>query len=119
MNSTVETQKNGIDLIAAERQRQLSAEGYTPEHDDKHIGGALARAAAVYAIPYSTRVCNRYLFELLWPWEQRWYKPSGASNRIRELEKAGALIAAEIDRLLRLQISQASAADSVIKETKS
>jgi hypothetical protein len=31
-----------------------------------------------------------------------WYKPS-PENRIRELEKAGALIAAEIDRLLRLE----------------
>jgi hypothetical protein len=31
-----------------------------------------------------------------------WYKPS-KDDRIRELEKAGALVAAEIDRLLRLE----------------
>jgi hypothetical protein len=36
----------------------------------------------------------------VWPWEQPdWWKPS--DNPIRNLEKAGALIAAEIDRLIR------------------
>jgi hypothetical protein len=38
----------------------------------------------------------------LWPWADTWYSPS-PDNRIHELEKAGALIAAEIDRLLRLE----------------
>lgn len=35
-----------------------------------------------------------------WPytWAEKWWKPS-PGDRIRELEKAGALIAAEIDRL--------------------
>lgn len=103
--------KDGISRIAAERQRQLSVEGWTPEHDDKHGGGALARAAAQYAIPYGLRAGKR-VFEWLWPWDSRWYKPS-AGNRIRELEKAGALIAAEIDRLLRLEAGRASKADSV------
>jgi hypothetical protein len=32
---------SGIDLIAAERQRQIDAEGWTPEHDDEHAGGVL------------------------------------------------------------------------------
>jgi hypothetical protein len=31
-----------------------------------------------------------------WPWDSKWWKPG---ERIRELEKAGALIAAEIARL--------------------
>jgi hypothetical protein len=33
-----------------------------------------------------------------WPWSLSWWKPKG---RIRNLERAGALIAAEIDRLDR------------------
>ena len=34
----------------------------------------------------------------MWPWDLEWFKPS-PYDRIRELVKAGALIAAEIDRL--------------------
>jgi len=80
----------GIDLIAAERQRQINVEGWTPEHDDGHTQGELARAAAVYAVPD--------LHDDWWPWDDGWYRPG---DPIRELVKAGALIAAEIDRLQR------------------
>jgi hypothetical protein len=38
----------GIELIAAERQRQQAVEGWTPEHDRHHSGGELARAATAY-----------------------------------------------------------------------
>lgn len=37
-----------------------------------------------------------------WPWEPGWWKPgkgNSYADRVRELVKAGALIAAEIDRL--------------------
>jgi hypothetical protein len=37
---------------------------------------------------------------IFWPWDQDWWKPS--PDPIRNLVKAGALIAAEIDRLQRL-----------------
>jgi gamma-glutamylcyclotransferase (GGCT)/AIG2-like uncharacterized protein YtfP len=37
-----------------------------------------------------------------WPWDESAFKPS-PDNRIKELTKAGALIAAEIDRLLRIE----------------
>jgi hypothetical protein len=36
-----------------------------------------------------------------WPWDYDWWKPS--DDPIRNLTKAGALIAAEIDRLNRLR----------------
>jgi hypothetical protein len=92
-NSPV-TPKAGVEMIAAERQRQLEAEGWSPEHDAEHVRGELARAAAVYAIPPDRR--DPSIWSYLWPgWE---YKPN-ADDRIRELVKAGALIAAEIDRL--------------------
>jgi hypothetical protein len=38
----------------------------------------------------------------MWPFENGWYKPDPI-DRVRELQKAGALIAAEIDRLNRIQ----------------
>jgi len=34
--------------VLAERQRQVTAEGWTPEHDDSHKAGSLAAAAACY-----------------------------------------------------------------------
>jgi hypothetical protein len=87
---------SGAELIAAERQRQIDAEGWTPEHDDTHADGELACAAACYAIGRANVTIEGVY---LWPWENRWWKPA---PRIRELVKAGALIAAEIDRVARL-----------------
>ena len=46
---------NGIERIAKERQRQVSVEGWTPQHDDEHKDGEMAIAAACYAAPYSIK----------------------------------------------------------------
>ena len=96
---------NGIELIAAERTRQVEVEGWTQEHDVEHEDGCLATVAALYAIPPEARLarCGPIKIDmvgLLWPqtWDEFWWKPS-ALDRIKELTKAGALIAAEIDRL--------------------
>ncbi len=95
---------NAIDLIRQERERQVSEEGWISEHDDEHGGGALAMAAACYAMPGTERW--RQLHETQgvtpngWPWRDDWWKPT-PNDRIRELVKAGALIVAEIDRLQR------------------
>lgn len=88
--------KTGIEIIAEERRRQIEKEGWTSAHDQDHDSCELAFAAATYALPPHTQT-RRILKEHLWPWEPRWWKPS--DDRIRELAKAGALIAAEIDRL--------------------
>lgn len=90
-----------INLIAAERQRQLEDEGWLEEHDDTHDSGELALAAASYALPpdYPGRD-PIYGSPDSWPWLEFWWKPS-PNDRIRELVKAGALIVAEIDRLQR------------------
>ena len=74
----------------------------------------MAIAAACYAIPDDVRekpIWSATLLEYLWPWEFAWWKPAvktrserkARESRIRELVKAGALIAAEIDRLQRLR----------------
>lgn len=106
-------------LIAAERVRQQNQEGWTPEHDDKHEGGELARAAAAYAAPSWLRalltraICSestRSILERLWPWEQQWWKPT-PDNRQRELVKACALLVAEYERLSRAAIRAARSAE--------
>ena len=88
----------GSELIAAERQRQIEVEGWSPEHDDEHTSGELAFAAATYAL-YGTGEHNpQARADYLWPWDDEWLK---ITEPTRSLIKAGALIAAEIDRRLR------------------
>jgi hypothetical protein len=91
----------GIERIAAERKRQIEEKGCTAEHDDQWEDGELSRAAASYAYPPDNGIHSSWRVAL-WPWADEWYRPT-PENRIRELEKAGALIAAEIDRLQRLE----------------
>lgn len=97
--------ETGVEIIARERRRQVKVKGYTSEHDDEHNQGELAKAAICYAIP------NRVAAQAVtwWPWanapvvNHNVHNPRGRRRRIRELGKAGALIAAEIDRLNRLE----------------
>jgi len=88
-----------IEDIYAERRRQIDSEGWTPEHDDDHNAGELARAAACYAV--GGRIAESVgvgIARWIWPWTNDWWKPD---TRRRELVKAGALIVAEIERLDR------------------
>lgn len=101
--------KTGIELIAEERKRQVEEEGWTPEHDDKHEGGSLAVAGACYALEIASGYTGKYRSEMYqqcadvcWPWDESWWKPS-TDDPVRQLVKAGALIAAEIDRLQRIK----------------
>jgi len=88
--------KTGIELIAAERQRQLSVHGFDGERDAQYTHNQLVSAAVHYALP-GTAHGGRF-----WPstWAARWNQ-KGADDRIAQLAKAGALLAAEIDRLQR------------------
>lgn len=90
--------KTGIELIADERKRQIEVEGWTPEHDALHKNGELADAAACYA--GLTRRDHKFSFRVpnSWPFRIFDWKPT-PNDRVRELVKAGALIAAEIDRI--------------------
>jgi len=100
--------ETAIELIQAERERQVSAEGWTAEHDDKcHTCGSLTGAAACYALvdsvidPLIVKVKLKQApdgFLPLWPFEREWWKPT---TPIRNLVKAGALIVAEIERRQR------------------
>lgn len=83
-----------LDVIA-ERQRQKTVEGWTPEHDDQYEDGELIDAAACYAQDSSLWDCVGEP-PSDWPWSDEWWKPS--KNMRRNLVKAGALILAEIER---------------------
>lgn len=87
--------------VLDERQRQITAEGWTPEHDDAYRSGDLADAAACYAM--NDPVKDLYCVPVDWPWMQAWWKPT---DRRRDLVKAGALILAEIERLDRAALAQ-------------
>lgn len=112
---------DGVGIIATERRRQIEEEGWTAERDDEHDRGELAMAAACYAATEPLFLLARdsqrlKAFSDPWPdnWLQGWDKRPRrwngeladicvlpAADRIRMLAKAGALIAAEIDRLKR------------------
>ena len=97
---------NAIELIAAERKRQLT-KGWTPERDDKHDLGELSQGGAAYASVASAMIRGasheEFPIEMMraegdWPFEDHWNpKPDILTN----LVKGAAMIAAEIDRLLR------------------
>ncbi|ENZ1720888.1 hypothetical protein NDR77_02880 [Pseudomonas aeruginosa] len=87
--------------VQAERRRQITAEGWTPEHDDEHSHGQMARAAACYALAGSSAPNDgtaALLVSLAWPWDEQWWKPTTTR---RDLVKACALGLAEIERLDR------------------
>jgi Mn-containing catalase len=88
-------QKTGAELIAAERERQVTKEGWTAEHD---LGRAhqLVDAAKCYLRAGTERPGT---VPIGWPWAGRYWKPTG--DPIRDLTKAGALIAAAIDSLAK------------------
>ena len=105
--------KAAVDVLA-ERQRQVKAKGFTPEHDDLHIEGQLARAAAAYAVAADTAIYEAdklrpswnesYIAGVsrVWPWNWTLWKPT--NKRL----KAAALLLAEIERVDRALSGQAS-----------
>lgn len=81
--------------VIAERYRQQSVEGWTPEHDDQYMHCEMAVAAACYIMADDD---PRAGVPELWPWPEEWWKPTTIR---RDLVKAGALILAEIERIDR------------------
>ncbi|HBP5690194.1 TPA: hypothetical protein L6B06_09425 [Pseudomonas aeruginosa] len=79
--------------VQAERRRQITAEGWTPDHDDLYCAAELPRAAAAYILSGANDEAPA-----IWPFVAKWWKPRDArANYVR----AGALILAEIERLDR------------------
>lgn len=82
---------DGVGRIAQERKRQVTEEGWTPEHDAHHVH-ELTDAALSYVLAARDEDWLYY-----WPRMREDFK---GGTPIRCLEKAGALLAAEIDRRL-------------------
>lgn len=89
--------------IAAERLRQIEGEGWKLRHDDEHTPGAMADAAACYAVAGRARADFKRpplteILKMYWPWDIEWWKPKSIHhNQVR----AGALLVAELARHLR------------------
>lgn len=86
-------------LITDERDRQIKVEGWSAAHDDEHATGEMLHAAVIYlhwgtdrAAPMNGGV------PMSWPWSAEWWKPK---DRKTNLVRAGALMVAERDRLMR------------------
>lgn len=80
------------DIVAERRHQQMS--GHPPTHDDGYEDGSLLMGALAYlCIPG----------DALWPWDREGFQPSG--DPIDNLIVAGALIAAEADRLKRCRLA--------------
>jgi hypothetical protein len=99
----------GADRIRFERCRQVLLKGFSLDHDDQHSAGELVAAAVAYANaglvsqyrPDAGGILSHMDNTIGWPWQRSEWKPS--DDPIENLVRAGALIAAEIDRLLRLR----------------
>lgn len=86
----------GADLIREERRRQIEVEGYDSMHDRHHTPQVLCRAAVGYALHEDPSKLVSDAAANLWPWSKEFWKPK---DQLRNLVRAGALIAAAIDRL--------------------
>ena len=103
----------GAELIVKERQRQIEEEGWTAEHDDDFVASELLRASVCYCLDVLVKIGAQdsihaeiaELVDRFWPWSDEWWKPT-FDNSIRQLTKAGALIAAEIDRIQRQEVKR-------------
>lgn len=88
--------KAWIDVLE-ERERHVSAEGWTPEHDDQYRNCELLRAAVCYA-KEAYAWPNPGYPPPSWPWASDFWKPK---DYRRDLIRAAALLLAEIERFDR------------------
>lgn len=92
---------NGVELIAAERRRQVEEEGWTTEHDQGHPNGELAVVAAELAVDGTGAEVKGWNFEEdMWGLVAKHGWDGTVPDGVRKLVIAGALIAAEIDRVV-------------------
>lgn len=88
----------GIELIAKERQKQIEKHGFTGVHHRSHPEwydeNQLIQAAR-YLSTYHCRIGQWYPFN----WDRDWFYELCARSYEERIIIAGALIAAEIDRL--------------------
>lgn len=103
---------SGIRRFAFERRFQIVGLGYTPQHDDQHVNGELARAANCYVSVARLAAKGRDVTAIeppsAWPLGFTWRPAASAKEN---LIKAAALLAAEFDRLERIEQAEQAASD--------
>ncbi len=92
-----EKPRSGAELIALERHRQVTRHGYDAANDDRYRD-ELVRASIAYSL---AALGSRDAAATWWPWDPAGFKPSVDPSG--NLVRAGALIAAEIDRVERAE----------------
>jgi len=94
----IESFSEGIDLITKEREEQILKHGFTRAHDNEHVDEELLKAAI-------------FILTENWDWfpAKTWKIEWGArfldKGKLEKLAVAGALVAAEIDRLIEISIA--------------
>ncbi|MES2864117.1 MAG: hypothetical protein V4666_08365 [Bacteroidota bacterium] len=92
--------KSGIELITEERQKQIDKHGFTAEHHalntDKWYGNNQLNYAVMYLID-EDYIFSPEAFPL--NWDKEWFYRLNQKESKERLIIAGALIAAELDRL--------------------
>ena len=98
--------KTGIELIAEERQKQIDKHGFTGKHHAEHsewyANYQLQHAAHALLADelYEQAEVEDYIPN---GWNKKWFLDLLGRSRKERLIIAGALIAAEIDRLQQLE----------------
>jgi len=87
----------GIELIAKERQEQIEKHGRTLESDQRQNGSYQLSIAATKILSYPADVHNHNIPPV--GWDVDIYKKMASKSYKERLIIAGALIAAEIDRI--------------------
>lgn len=110
MTHDVMRTKKAIDSFTRERARQVVNHGFKTVGDDAYVDSQLADAASCYALGADYDRAGKPSALWRWAFPLSWWKPSPDNepqNRKRDIEKAGALLIAEWERLDRLQEKRA------------
>ena len=85
--------KTGVEKIGEEREKQIKKHGYTAKHDLNYKSNELLLGALTYLL---AAINNGFVSSETWPFDITYYHYEGYES---SLKKAGAFIAAELDRI--------------------
>lgn len=94
--------KTGIELITEERQKQIDKHGFTAEHHflntEKWYDDNQMQMAAIYLLNPLT-IAEEFKKHIPLNWDREWFTNLNSRDEKERIIIAGALIAAELDRL--------------------
>lgn len=93
LNRFFNRETSGIEQIRCERQKQIDKYGYTPSHDSAYKHGELLMGALSYL---NCAIHGKNVGMEDWPFDKAYFAEEDDDSEY--LKKAGAFIAAELDR---------------------